>query len=385
MDWSFAYFPQRFMHAVDEIVGSRKVPKRNDAAPAEGPMGFYDKLESILKEIDRNKWEFKVNLLGKKDLRLLIDEIYKPLYPTAKLLEILDVRYNDKMFVPLLKHLYNSVDLDLTQQKAYLLKKLPGNAFLTSIEGQLSAFLKSDMIHYLVEVVGLNRDVNAFKNVARSFYLQEEDYLYQEVLKEMVLEGLKQIVDSMENLSEYISGFAFEEQLRFLANYLSDRHIDKMDSSVMNFFYHKYGEPEELKFFWSRCTQSVRDAFTKWLLKDLIETSLGNDERSSFWKTHIDQCTGFSVYLDKVDGNIVMYFNDFVVVEFTKVGNAAYFYDTKVFEETFARFQAKRYRVKPFLLKDKQKALITKSHIMGWQRNFNITMQKLYKGDRWRL
>ena len=120
----------------------------------------------------------------------------------------------------------------------------------------------------------------------------------------------------------------------------------------------------------------------KWLLKKRIEDFFGNDERSDFWKSYVEQ--EYIINAESILSNqgFMLDFGKFGVVEFKEIGNAAYVYPKAVFHEYWANAKRK-YHTSGF--KDKEKTIKFSSwdgrvlHFEGWQSKTRYRLQQLFR------
>lgn len=129
------------------------------------------------------------------------------------------------------------------------------------------------------------------------------------------------------------------KRMLFGRNYL--RRFESSDWSlrVLEAIRSWYGLPRRPRFrrFWDEVPEALRDAFQRFFVTRTLGRAFGDDDRGRYWKRWLDHLD------DAHEGNagetpyVVLLFPNFGVVEFFRVGNAAYFYSREKAESFASR------------------------------------------------
>ncbi|CQR46609.1 hypothetical protein BN1058_00878 [Paraliobacillus sp. PM-2] len=130
-------------------------------------------------------------------------------------------------------------------------------------------------------------------------------------LENMPLKDYKQIIN------QYLAAFDFNAFHDDLLNQVISRLLD----------------PRKNLSRWEGLSQLAVQNVRKWLFKNELFEFL-DYERFGYWKKYLRKMTDLKVIEEPPVA--AMYFDDFVVLEFGKIGNAAYFYETEGFKKHLA-------------------------------------------------
>lgn len=175
-----------------------------------------------------------------------------------------------------------------------------------------------------------------------------------------------------DRLREWFPELDPEQRKDFGRNYLTSVDPNRWEPSLLQVLHDRYGAPRKGRAaFWKVVPEDVRKAFHQWWLRNSLEEVLGADsERTDYWMTWADEIVDAKPGRAGSTKFVVVSFEGFGVVEFLKLGNAAYFYPAEKLEEVAER-DAKR----PSTLKDKMPELALGPsrdnrlhHRGGWQR-----------------
>ncbi len=206
--------------------------------------------------------------------------------------------------------------------------------------------------------------------------------------------------ESNENLLKVFSGLKLNELYSVVENYLLTLENDEFDESIMYKIKDRLGDPrEDFSTAWNEINNKARDKASSWLnykrLKEFFDSIETDQEeaqkRFNYWEKHYNDMKKVEFVEDKLQ--LFMIFNEFVVIEFGDLGNAAYFYEKNYFDQNLAKYMSKSNSVSNTLLKktsearDTNKKYVEKlDHRMGdrgyWQKRADKMVDKFKRGRR---
>lgn len=187
------------------------------------------------------------------------------------------------------------------------------------------------------------------------------------------VQGVETIVAKMDNISN-------AQYKKVLNRYLLSRNFQQYHIELLKQSIQRLGDPRESLYRWNDISENAIESVKKWLFKIELFEFLDYD-RFDYWEKYIHKVTDLKVVEDPPVA--AMYFNDFVVVEFAKIGNAAYFYDAKGFSKHLAA-TLKAYVPVERLKDRKADFYIHKlSHAGSWRSRFDDYMSHYMHGNFW--
>ncbi|MGB3366014.1 MAG: EH signature domain-containing protein [Acidaminobacteraceae bacterium] len=210
-----------------------------------------------------------------------------------------------------------------------------------------------------------------FEIVKTSILSSEIDKYYLiNATREMFIE-----LGSMELLRRTDS-FTIMEHGLLLNNYLSKLNIkefhDNYLQKIVDYFEAPYRSNSEM---WNYVDEANKRKFQNWIGIHHMQTILGNDERTNFWKSYLG--TVKNTYMHEESGRLALDFGAFVVVEFQHKNNATYIYRSEVFYKNYIKYFEKSNSSKNKSLKDTAVAIKWLSHGGHWQYKFNDELREL--------
>ncbi|MGL6066100.1 MAG: hypothetical protein ACRC0R_03400 [Cetobacterium sp.] len=233
------------------------------------------------------------------------------------------------------------------------------------------------------------------------FYIGKSTELFFDIIKNILYSYIRWIVreqnldinrqflklmkENINNLSEKI------EIYKKIINIYSDNI--KLDLKADLWFYEildQLGEIKSTNREWELFTFEEKNIFKKWFFGKKIYDAFKNvndPERGEFWKSYAHYIVDFKMY-EKVAQAIIMEFENHTVVEFGKVGNAAYVYPRHVLSVNKVNGFFNHYSnttIRDIKLKDKSVAIPLKSsnlssgwnHPGNWQQAFRYKLSEL--------
>jgi len=139
------------------------------------------------------------------------------------------------------------------------------------------------------------------------------------------------------------------------------------------------GRPEDKKFtyYWKEVDDESRQKYLNWFNLRNIEDLFGDDERSTFWKRHINQMKDSKVVKHKGDTQGFFDFGNFVVVEFKENGNAAFVYKKDYYVENLEQFTEHPNKKPNWYFKNKEVCLERIVHRKSWQIKADNLIRRL--------
>lgn len=125
---------------------------------------------------------------------------------------------------------------------------------------------------------------------------------------------------------------------QFCQHYLNTLpEMNMWDERIITLIHKRFGTPFASKklvkietFFWNKVSEEAAVQFNKWIMLHHIE-SFFEGERAEFWKNFVKSDNVRQVKEILSGQGFLLEFGNFGVVEFKKVGNAAYVYPVSVF------------------------------------------------------
>lgn len=125
------------------------------------------------------------------------------------------------------------------------------------------------------------------------------------------------------------------ERMAFGKNYLESLAPNRWEPPVLEMLEGRYGLPNTgRERFWRRVSEESRTAFQRFFIQRNIEQAFGRGtDRDEYWKGRADDMVAVNTGTAGRTDFAVLDFGNFVVVEFFRVGNAAYFYTEREWEQ----------------------------------------------------
>jgi hypothetical protein len=184
-------------------------------------------------------------------------------------------------------------------------------------------------------------------------------------------------------LVSHAASFPTEVQSGFACRYLVELKARPHWADVIcRWIRRQFGVPargEDQTPFWRRMPDPVRDEFRRWAQEQTLSgffSAHGDTAgRFQFWRRFSSQWHDVYAALD--NRVMVMDFNEFGVVEFAEVGNAAYIYDAQSFSYILSRNPRS-------IAEFKSKSLVYERilHFEGWQYRADLVLVPLLKRRR---
>ena len=187
------------------------------------------------------------------------------------------------------------------------------------------------------------------------------------------IQGTNVIEEKLENLP-------FEGYKKIINNYLI--HFDFMEyhSDLLRQVIVRLGDPRISLHRWNGISKETIEKVNKWQYKQELYKFLDYD-RFNYWEQYLRKVKDIKMIKDPPVA--AMYFDNFVVMEFANIGNAAYFYEVEGFKRHIEP------RLKTFIpesyLKDRDADyFINKlNHAGHWHSRFNDYMVQYFNGHFW--
>jgi hypothetical protein len=143
---------------------------------------------------------------------------------------------------------------------------------------------------------------------------------------------------------EYIDATNAAYLKKFCQHYLNTLpKISLWDEKIITLIYNRFGAPFASKklirmetTFWSKISEEATAQFNKWIMLHHIE-SFFEGERADFWKIFVQSDHVLKVKEILSGQGFLLEFGNFGIIEFKKVGNAAYVYPASVFKNYWNR------------------------------------------------
>lgn len=231
----------------------------------------------------------------------------------------------------------------------------------------------------------IGKSTELFFDIIKSIFYSHIRWIVREQDLDVNRNFLKLMRENINNLSEKI------EVYKKIINIYSDNIRFDLKSDL--WFYEILDQLGEIKASnreWELFTIEEKRIFKKWFFGKKIYDAFKNvndPERGEFWKSYAHCIVDFKMY-EKVAQAIVMEFENHTVVEFGKVGNAAYVYPRDILSVERVNGFFGHYSnttIRDVKLKDKSAAIPLKksklssgwNHPGNWQQTFRYRLSEL--------
>lgn len=189
-------------------------------------------------------------------------------------------------------------------------------------------------------------------------------------------EGEKTIV-------KYLARFSYTEYRYCIKRYLQAREYATFHHSIIRQAVEILGDPRTDERKWRFLPDETVLEVKRYLLRDFF-TQDPNNERILFWENHLKSMLNVIVITNFHNNPeaLIMYFPNFVTVEFAGHGNAAFFYHREGFEKViYPKIRMKQRKLKKerlSLLKDDRKEPIVR------RKKYRLCINRLeHRGENW--
>ncbi len=252
-------------------------------------------------------------------------------------------------------------DQELVQLAALGLKKGPVRGLSETLRAHLAGFLHQENPLDLLTMY-LSHKKQPWENILKELQITGGSPLERELLRGYMLTADPGQYSAVNTLAFMLETFSFMEgehpkdYLQMIERYLLLMNEEKYNTNLMDHMLRSLGDPREPVSRWDSVSKESRARFLWWLnfriMSDFFAEA-GDNERFTFWRQ-------FSHLLDEArcikirdSGVAFLVFENVFVVEFARVGNAAYVYPRQYYEEKFKPYAAGQEPVRhESLLKD---------------------------------
>ncbi|WP_352419012.1 EH signature domain-containing protein [Proteiniborus sp.] len=234
------------------------------------------------------------------------------------------------------------------------------------IKSMLSSFFRLNIkFEDFIKTFNFNENSKLVIDCKKAFYLYCNQYDYINT-DESYLLGI-------------INKLSREEMSEFTANYLHKVDYNNFYTGVLEYIYNLFDTHKNhfFKHYWDKVSEQGKAKFQKWLTTKTMKEFFNEDVRFSFWHSYIELIGDF--YLVRSKGQLFLDFGNFVVIEFSKIGNAAYIYDKEVYNKYFAKYALDTNSVNNSALKNENIAIKRIIHSGNWQYNTARSISHLVK------
>ncbi len=196
----------------------------------------------------------------------------------------------------------------------------------------------------------------------------------------------KKIFEREDNkqLKEIFSNINSKNLIKIAENYLLTFAIQEFEIEMMYYIKERIGDPtEEYSVRWKNFDETAFKKAKKWFITSELEKFFDNIEESeeearrrfSYWLKYTDYIERAKCILEQLQ--LFLIFDNFVVIEFGKKGNAAYIYERNRFERDFAQYMNEKNAVKNRVLKDTFKHIKRIIHGGNWESSTDQLLKNL--------
>ncbi|MBN1184115.1 MAG: hypothetical protein JXB49_17610 [Bacteroidales bacterium] len=238
----------------------------------------------------------------------------------------------------------------------------------------------------------ISGNANNFDSYLKKNYLEENDGLFKAAWRCLLINGTsvslkKERADRI--LFELIKPLNAPFHIPICQNYLNVLTNIYWDERILNFIADKYNPPISIDSgldidtpFWKKVNKRAKEEFNTWYISKRIEDFF-EGERADFWKKYVPQNVVKRVKMILNGEGFLLDFGTIGVIEFKKIGNAAYIYPRNTFAAYWSRSE---YSDRPDYFKNLEKTIRERSfpgwdgriiHREGWQSDTASKINKL--------
>ncbi len=204
----------------------------------------------------------------------------------------------------------------------------------------------------------LVKDIDPRKEItldrfAEKYAIEKEMRLYIELKKQLLLTGNRYQLEQfgLEEIFMMIRTEKMKTSALVTNNLFNHYKMSELGTEYLLDIAdsHKYPKDNRATDFWRYIDEKNQDRFAAFLNKERIQRIFGYDERSHFWGQ-------YAHYMDLVEEStenqlLVMHVGQYVIIEFTKVGNAAYIYSKDYYRQHYMKLIQRNRAIPPTRLK----------------------------------
>jgi len=398
---SFSFQPSKLIAVKDDII--KKFPTKADIFKLKQRKAAEVDLEKLLSKVKETKLsniDFLADELKKYEIIALINNYEKIPKELLEKVNKIILYKSDRQLVGMLWNTFleEQNNKDLISLMSSLLSKLESyndkEQILKIIFDEKSPHI-SFIAYYNNSNHGLFKLFDILDMVIENSFTQ--------VVAKMIFSNCEKKtfdIESNENLLKVFSGLKLNGLYSVVENYLLTLENNEFEESIMYKIKDRLGDPrEDFSTAWVEVSNNAREKASSWLnykrLKEFFDSIKTDQEeaqkRFDYWEKHYNDMKKVEFIEDKLQ--LFMIFNNFVVIEFGELGNAAYFYEKNYFDQNLAKYMLNSNIVRNDFLKktsdanNENKKYIEKiNHIGGdrgyWQRNADDMVKKFKKGRR---
>ena len=249
-----------------------------------------------------------------------------------------------------------------------------------------------DLVHSLAEM--LRQSKHRFKMTLTKWKVKQDSVLEERLVYHMLEKGIRDDLilkrDGIAEITNIMKRYMMNDYKTLMKLYIEARDYKDFHQTIMQEAIHRLYDPNERIDDWTFLSEKGLDQVKRWLMFNELKKFFDNDSNSKrfdYWKRYFDYME--NVIPLKTPLVAFIYFENFVVVEFGKIG-AAYIYYKEGFEKyiltqlknSFFKYagESKKEsllkRTESFIGNDK--LFIDKYHHQGnWQERFDKRMSRL--------
>jgi hypothetical protein len=329
----FNYVPTKLIRAREKLElkwGSEEIPKAEISTWA---------WERLLKEIeklpsDQNSIHSYAIKLKKRYVSILS---YQFMQVPIELMEKVSTILNTCMSRTVIKNAWNQFQQEPSSNylksiiaKGFSLDFSPfkGNIFAETT--WINAFKTEDPITSTASHV--TSSSSAFLETVKSIGIHPESKIQTYLLIQAWIKGNKDtfLRESPNYIVEELKRLPLPIMATIIDRYLKVLEVREFQTYVGDLILKEFGRPDgkdqkNRHTIWESISTTSQTKFLKWVFMRYIDLALdGDPERIQYWKKQVYQVD--DIIIEKDLGILVMYFRDYVIVEFMANGNALYCY-----------------------------------------------------------
>lgn len=305
------------------------------------------------------------------------------------------VFYNNKIAIKSINHIVNkllgsnlNLDRNISKKTQLIFEMRESKKHI--VEFFVDKFLLKQR-SYLINLFDfemdfyIGRSTELFFDIVKNIFYSHIKWIVREQGLDINKNFLKLMRENINNLNEKI-----EIYKKVISIYFENIGFDLKTDLWFYDILDQLGEIKNSNKEWQLFTIEEKNIFKKWFFGKKIYDAFKNvndPERGEFWKGYAHCIVDFKMY-EKVAQAIVMEFKNHTVVEFGKVGNAAYVYPRNVLSVAIVNDFFNHYSnttIRDIKLKNKLMAIPLKNstqssgwnHPSKWQQAFKYKLSEL--------
>lgn len=215
-----------------------------------------------------------------------------------------------------------------------------------SIREQYNLFFSTYQPHEIIELIayGIGSEKKQLNKSFSEWKIEQESKLSFELLKLIFQEYIKEKwfveIQGQTYIEKVLEKMRLKKYKKIINRYLESFPYEDFHHHLFTQVVKRLGDPRKSLQYWDSMSDlAIKKVKMRILQDELFNFFESDSERFNYWKKYISHMNSVDYIQDPPV--VAMYFGEFAVVEFARIGNAAYFYR----EEEFKKYLSHKLKV----------------------------------------